>query len=54
MVGPAIGDDEFLTYGYAGEDELGVGLLTAKGENREGVWTNVGAEKTSMETWTRK
>jgi hypothetical protein len=54
QVGSAIGDDEFLAYGYAGEDELGVGLMTAKGDNWEGVWTNVGAEKMSLETWTRK
>ena len=52
--GSAVGDDSFLAYGYGDEEELGVGLMTAKGGNWEGIWTHVGADKMSTETWTRK
>jgi hypothetical protein len=52
--GSAIGDDEFLAYGYGDNEELGVGLMTGKDGNWEGVWTNLGASKMSTETWTKK
>ena len=52
--GSAIGDDDFLAYGYGDTDELGVGLMTSKDGNWEGVWTNLGASKMSTETWTKK
>jgi hypothetical protein len=52
--GSAVGDDSFLAYGYGDDEELGVGLMTAKGKAWEGIWTHVGATKMSTETWTRK
>jgi len=54
--GAAVGDDSFLAYGYGDSDggELGVGLMTAKDGNWEGIWTRVGADKMSIENWTRK
>jgi hypothetical protein len=52
--GSAIGDDEFLAYGYGDNEELGVGLMSAKDSSWEGIWTKVGANKMSTETWTRK
>ena len=52
--GSAVGDDEFLAYGYGDDEELGVGLMTGKGGSWEGIWTHVGASKMSTETWTRK
>ncbi len=52
--GSAVGDDSFLAYGYGDDEELGVGLMTGKGGSWEGIWTNVGAGKMSIETWTRK
>lgn len=54
--GSAVGDDSFLAYGYGDADggELGVGLMTAKDGNWEGIWTRVGADKMSIENWTRK
>ena len=52
--GSAVGDESFLAYGYGDDDELGVGLMTAKGGTWEGIWTNVGADKMSTETWTKK
>lgn len=53
--GSAVGDDSFLAYGYADEDETGVGLMVHKdGGKWEGVWTHLGASKMSIETWTKK
>jgi hypothetical protein len=53
--GSAVGDDTFLAYGYADDEELGVGLMNAKGDGRwEGIWTRVGADKMSIENWTKK
>ena len=52
--GSAVGDDEFLAYGYGDSEELGVGLMTGKDGSWEGIWTNVGASKMSTETWQRK
>lgn len=52
--GSAVGDDNFLSYGYADDEELGVGLMTGKDGKWEGVWTHLGASKMSTETWTRK
>jgi hypothetical protein len=52
--GSAIGDDEFLAYGYGDDEEIGVGLMTAEGDTWQGVWTNLGANKMSTETWTKK
>lgn len=52
--GSAVGDDSFLAYGYGDNEELGVGLMTGKDGNWEGIWTHVGADKMSTETWTRK
>jgi hypothetical protein len=53
--GSAVGDDTFLAYGYADEDELGVGLMNAKdGGKWEGIWTHLGASKISIERWTKK
>ena len=52
--GSAVGDDSFLAYGYGDNEELGVGLMTAKGGAWEGIWTRVGADKMSTETWTKK
>lgn len=53
--GSAVGDDSFLSYGYADDDELGVGLMVAKdGGKWEGIWTHLGASKMSTEEWTRK
>lgn len=53
--GSAVGDDSFLSYGYADEDELGVGLMVAKdGGKWEGIWTHLGASKMSTEEWTKK
>ncbi len=52
--GSAVGDDNFLSYGYADDEELGVGLMTGKDGRWEGVWTHLGASKMSTETWTRK
>lgn len=52
--GSAVGDDSFLAYGYGDDEELGVGLMTAKGGNWEGIWTHVGATKMSTEVWTKK
>lgn len=52
--GSAIGDDNFLAYGYGDDEELGVGLMTGKDGNWQGVWTHLGANKMSTETWTRK
>ncbi len=53
--GSAVGDDNFLAYGYGDDEELGVGLMNAKGDGKwEGIWTRVGADKLSVETWTKK
>ncbi len=53
--GSAVGDDTFLAYGYADEEDLGVGLMNAKGDGKwEGIWTHHGASKLSIETWTKK
>jgi len=52
--GSAVGDDSFLAYGYGDNEELGVGLMTSKGGSWEGIWTHVGADKMSTETWTKK
>lgn len=52
--GSAVGDDNFLAYGYGDEDALGVGMMAAKGGKWEGVWTHVGASKMSTETWAPK
>lgn len=52
--GSAVGDDSFLAYGYGDDEELGVGLMTAKDGKWEGIWTHVGATKVSIETWTKK
>lgn len=52
--GSAVGDDAFLAYGYGDDEELGVGLMTGKDGSWEGIWTNVGADKMSTETWKRK
>ena len=52
--GSAVGDDSFLAYGYGDDEELGVGLMTGKGGSWEGIWTRVGADKMSTETWTKK
>src|SRR5262249_47450375 len=38
--GSAVGDDSFLAYGYGDDEELGVGLMTAKGNTWEGIWTH--------------
>ena len=53
QTGSAIGDDQFLAYGYGDDEELGVGLMAAKGDSWEGVWTNVGSSRMGIETWTR-
>ena len=53
--GSAVGDDTFLAYGYADDEELGVGLMNAKdGGKWEGIWTHLGASKMSIETWAKK
>lgn len=54
QTGSAVGDDSFLAYGYGDDEEVGVGLMTAQGATWEGVWTRVGADKMSVETWTKK
>jgi hypothetical protein len=54
QTGSAVGDDSFLAYGYGDDEELGVGLMTSKGGAWEGIWTHVGADKMSIETWTKK
>ncbi|MFV0332760.1 MAG: hypothetical protein ACK5JR_01610 [Tropicimonas sp.] len=52
--GSAVGDDNFLAYGYSDDENTGVGLMTAKDGKWEGVWTQVGASKMSTEMWTKK
>jgi hypothetical protein len=55
--GSAVGDDSFLAYGYADEDETGVGMMVAKegaAGTWDGIWTTLGASKMSTETWVKK
>lgn len=52
--GSAIGNDNFLAYGYGDDEETGVGMMNAKEGNWEGIWTNVGSSKMGIETWMRK
>jgi hypothetical protein len=55
--GSAVGDDSFLAYGYADEEETGVGMMVAKEGTPgtwEGIWTNLGASKMSTEMWVKK
>ena len=52
--GSAVGDDSFLAYGYGDEEEIGVGLMTGKDGNYEGIWTHLGADKMSTEIWTKQ
>jgi hypothetical protein len=54
LSGTAIGDDELLSIGYAGQGDIGVALMYRRDKIWEGVWTYLGAEKMGTEEWRRR